>query len=159
MKKISLLSIILICILMLSGCGGNAKIDLETAKTNIAKITLPEDSTKTLYGTLKEYPKDELKIAYGLDTSLMDEYLIYFSQDPLQAYMYAIIKPKDGQTETIKTQIGNFLKKYENKWTLYLPEQTAYVKNALNTSDGDYLIVIISTNNQLVLDAIKTAKK
>jgi hypothetical protein len=58
--------------------------------------------------------------------------------------MFAILKPAADKYDTVKSQVESFLTKYENKWTLYLPEQTALVQNALVKEENGYIIVVIS---------------
>lgn len=152
-KKILFISLVVLLILSIIGCAQKQtalSIDLTQAKENIELLSI--------YGELKELPEDELKLAYGLDVEMMEESSIFFSSDLMKAPMFAIIKPKEDQIETVREQLDTFLINYENKWTLYLPEETALVQNALLEEDGDYLILIISDDNEQVLEAIQAAK-
>ncbi len=155
-KNITLIVCIITCLALFAGCGGKT-INLEEAKQNIA--ALKNDGGEALYGQLYTYTEKELKLAYGIDTSLTQESLICFSEDLTKAAMFAILKPSADKYDTVKEQVESFLMKYEYKWTLYLPEQTAMVQNALVKEEDGYIIVIISENNSEVLKAIEAAGK
>ncbi len=140
-----------------AGCGGKKTIDLDQAKQNITAVKTADG--EALFGELRTYPEKELKLAYGLDTALTEQSLICFSADLTKAAMFAILKPAADKYDTVKAQVTSFLTKYEYKWTLYLPEQTAFVQNALVKEADGYIIVIISADNAKVLEAIEAAKK
>ena len=98
-KKIGLLSIAMLLILSIMGCAQKetaVSIDLTQAKENIEALSI--------YGELKELPADELKLAYGLDVETMQEAAIFFSSDLMKAPMFAIVKPKEDQIESVREQ-------------------------------------------------------
>ena len=51
------------------------------------------------------------------------------------------------------------MEKLEQQWQTYLPDQYELVKNRLEKEYGEYLIYIISTDNDLVFKEIKQHKK
>ena len=47
----------------------------------------------------------------------------------------------------------------EEQWSTYLPDQYELVENRLEEEYGEYLIYIISNDNELVLKTIKNCKE
>ena len=50
------------------------------------------------------------------------------------------------------------MKKLETQWETYLPDQYELVKNRKEVKIGDYLVYIVSNNNDLVFDTISKNK-
>ena len=69
-----------------------------------------------------------------------------------------VVKPAEGKYETVRSGLDEYIKKQEELWNTYLPDQYELVKNRLVVEEGDYLIYIISEDNNSVLEAIKSAE-
>ncbi len=110
-----------------------------------------------LFNSMADADSEQLKLSYGLDTELFDSYVFRMPMMNVQSSMYAVIKPKEGNEDAVKTQIDEFLAKYEQQWSMYLPEQTELVQNALIKEDNGYFIVIVSYDNDGALKEIQKA--
>jgi hypothetical protein len=143
MKKVLLLGVLL---LLVTGCGKESvtNLDLKKASEEVASI----------YTNMEDMDKDELKAIYGLDVSLLDEYEIK-SSSLSNGYFYAILKVDDKNTKEVKKQMDNLFKVLENQSDLYSPEAVKLIKNRLETSIGNYLIYIVSEDNDAMYDVIK----
>lgn len=71
------------------------------------------------------------------------------------AEQYIIIKPSKGNKDEVKEKMDEYMDNLQKQWDTYLPHQAELVKNRLETSIGDYLIYIVTTDNDAILKAIK----
>ncbi len=143
MKKVLILFVLLF---LVTGCGKESvtNLDLKKASEEVASI----------YTNMEDMDKDELKAIYGLDVSLLDEYEIK-SSSLSNGYFYAILKVDDKNTKEVKKQMDNLFKVLESQSDLYSPEAVKLIKNRLETSIGNYLIYIVSEDNDAMYDVIK----
>jgi uncharacterized protein YceK len=143
MKKVLILFVLLF---LVTGCGKESvtNLDLKKASEEVASI----------YTNMEDMDKDELKAIYGLDVSLLDEYEVK-SSSLSNGYFYAILKVDDKNTKEVKKQMDNLFKVLENQSDLYSPEAVKLIKNRLETSIGNYLIYIVSEDNDAMYDVIK----
>lgn len=115
--------------------------------------------TKTpVFGILVDIDKDSINSLLGIKNDDLDEFLVKNSVIT-QANSYYILKPKKGKKKEIKETMDVYMKSLEEQWKTYLPSQYELVKNRVEEEYGDYLIYIISSNNDLVLKTIKNYKK
>ena len=117
---------------------------LKTIKNSKAKV----------FGMLMEVTDEELEALTGVKTEDVEEFLVRNSV-MTQASSYFILKPKEGKEETVKETMDTYMNNLEENWKTYLPDQYELVKNRLEEKYGDYLIYIISTENELVYKTIK----
>lgn len=68
---------------------------------------------------------------------------------------YIIVKPSKGNKDEVKKLMDKYMSDLQTQWDTYLPDQAELVKNRLETTIGDYLIYIISNDNEAVLKTIK----
>jgi len=113
---------------------------------------------KQIFGMLMEVDEESLEPLTGINPNDLDEYLIKNSV-LTQSNSYYILKPKAGKEDSVKKAMDEYMEKLEQQWETYLPDQYELVKNRLEEEYGGYLIYIISTNNDIVLDSIKSYKK
>ncbi|MEG1181366.1 MAG: hypothetical protein RSD39_04980, partial [Oscillospiraceae bacterium] len=61
----------------------------------------------------------------------------------------------------VKKQTDAYMKKYEELWAQYLPDQSDLVKNRLEenieTKEGTWQVIVIASDTKAVMDAIKSA--
>lgn len=95
----------------------------------------------------------------SIDSSLISEYLIATPMFITSAEQYIILKPIDGKEEEVKELMNTYMSNLQQQWDTYLPAQAELVKNREETKVGDYLVYIISSNNNKVLDVIKKDEK
>ncbi|MEG2321869.1 MAG: DUF4358 domain-containing protein [Bacilli bacterium] len=145
MKKILLFIITLLCI---TGCG-STKIDLEKVKTNLNNLTYNDD--KMFANTYID--STLLNDKYGFDTKNIEEFVVCMSNNVTTSSMYAIFLPKNEQANE---DITNFIKKYKAGWSMgYFPAEEKLVTDMKETKIGDYLVYIVSHDNEKVLETIK----
>ena len=144
MKKIIL---ILVMILSLVGCSKNKELNLEKINNKLSNIDLFNETEKIDISYLED--------KYGLDSTGIEEYSIYMAMDTVSASMYAIFKVSDN---SVKENIeSTFIDKYISSWTTlaYEPEEIKLVNDMYSEEYGDYLIYIISRDNDKVIELIK----
>ena len=148
MKKIILI-LILILIMAFSfvGCSKNVNLNLEEINKNLSDTDLFSETEKIDISYLEE--------KYGLDSTGIEEYSIYMATETASASMYAIFKVTDS---SVKENIeSTFIDKYISSWTtiVYEPEEVKLVNNMYIEEYGNYLIYIISKDNDKAIGIIK----
>ena len=114
-----------------------------------------KDSKENIFGALMEVNDETLESQFNINKSDVKEYLIKVPMMITSYNSYIIIKPVDGKKDEVKEKIDEYMTKLEKQWETYLPEQYELVKNRLEKEYGDYLIYIVSSNNDLVFETIK----
>lgn len=121
-----------------------------------------KNSKELVFGELMNIPvtsDDEFEITMNMELGLnpedVEEFLMKKPMMMTQASTYIIVKPAEGKTETVESKINEYMEKQEQQWETYLPDQYELVKNRKAEKLGDYLIYIVSTDNELVFNTIK----
>ena len=114
-----------------------------------------KDSKENIFGALMEVNDETLESQFNINKSDVKEYLIKVPMMITSSNSYKIIKPVDSKKDEVKEKIDEYMTKLEKQWETYLPEQYELVKNRLEKEYGDYLIYIVSSNNDLVFETIK----
>lgn len=114
-----------------------------------------KDSKENIFGALMEVNDETLESQFNINKSDVKEYLIKVPMMITSSNSYIIIKPVDGKKDEVKEKIDEYMTKLEKQWETYLPIQHELVKNRLEKEYGDYLIYIISSDNDLVFETIK----
>ena len=142
------------CILLV-GCGQQkVTLNLEEISNKVSTLTY---QNKEMFNQNEILTESKLKSKYNLDTSNIESFKISMPTLMESSNMYMIVLPKEGKTQEVKTAMNQLLEKVEASWTVgnYAPKEADKVKNRLETSYGNYLIYIISDDNDLVLKTIK----
>lgn len=71
------------------------------------------------------------------------------------AEQYIIVKPSKGNKDEVKEKMDEYMTNLQKQWDTYLPDQAEIVKNRKETEIGDYLIYIVTSDNDTVLESIK----
>lgn len=144
MKKIIYIFLILIFV---TGCGKNKNLDFN-------KINKDLSNTDLFLGA-KSVSLDFIEKKYGLDDEGIIEYTIYMSDNLKSASMYAIFKIEDNSIEEKIDE--KFMDKYVFSWTnvVYDEDEAYLVNNMYKERYGDYVIYIISKDNDKALEVIK----
>lgn len=114
-----------------------------------------KDAKENVFGALMEVNDETLESQFNINKSDVKEYLIKVPMMITSSNSYIIIKPADGKKDEIKEKMDEYMTKLEKQWETYLPIQHELVKNRLEKEYGDYLIYIISSDNDLVFETIK----
>lgn len=110
---------------------------------------------EVIFNSLMEVDDDLLEQQFNINKDDVEEYLIKVPMMITSSNSYMILKPKDGKVDTVKQAMDAYMTKLEEQWKTYLPSQYELVQNRLEEEYGDYLIYIISSDNNSVMNAIK----
>ena len=131
--------------IILAGCNKSASIlDMKGASTSLDEK----------YQNMALMSDKELEGIYNQDITLMEEYIIKASENQ-NGNFYALIKVKSENKEKVKNNMDEMFSILENQSSLYSPEAVNLIKNKLATSVGDYLIYIVSENNEEMYNVVK----
>lgn len=156
--KMRNLLIILIVMLVVTGCGNNnVKLDLEKISTDLNSLEIKENGESIkLFKNSSKMTMEMLEDKYGMNTSVFDEILVSTSENLDTSSMYAIFLPKETEIAKAEAEMKTFFEKYDQAWIMgYFPEEEKLVKNRLEEKYGNYYIYIISKDNETALKKIK----
>ena len=146
MKKCFGFVILLVLCLLIGGCGSKTAYNLDMDK---AIKQLDEKFTN-----MEIIQDNELDAVYGVDVSLSKEYVVKASTLN-NGNLYAIFKVDKSNESELKKQMSNMFSILEKNSNLYSPETVKLIKNHFEISVGDYLIYIVSSNNDEMYEIIK----
>ena len=158
MKRLKVLFIMIIGVCVLSGCGSNKTsssskvLDINSAKSSISSLKIGDTSPFSDKSNINNSDSIE---TYGLDTSLLEDYAIYLPSAVVNASMYIIAKPKNGEESVVKYQIKDLFEKYYNAYNGYYPKEAKLIENRMEKELNGYLIYIVSSDNDKVYNTIK----
>lgn len=142
MKKKILVFISLLTIFQLTGCG-KEKIDLDKVYSNL------EDD----FESFTKVDDSVLEGSYGIDLSYFDDYLVVMDEDGTSSKMYAVFVAKNSDAAD---EVTYFISQYIESWDNgYFPEETKRVKYGKKFSYGDYIIYVVSDNNDEIIEKIR----
>lgn len=122
---------------------------LETIK-NAKALVLP---------MMIELTSDMFQDVLALDPAKVAEYAIKQPAMITSSTTYMVVKPTKGAKAEVKAALDNYMVALENQWATYLPAQYELVKNRMYKEYGDYLIYIVSTDNDLIYNTIINSTK
>ena len=146
MKKCFGFVILLVLCLLIGGCGSKTAYNLDMDK---AIKQLDEKFTN-----MEIIQDNELDAVYGVDVSLSKEYVVKASTLN-NGNLYAIFKVDKSNESELKKQMSNMFSILEKNSNLYSPETVKLIKNHFEICVGDYLIYIVSSNNDEMYEIIK----
>lgn len=128
----------------------------DNRSANISNLDLEGASTSLdeKYTNMSDMNTNELQVIYGLDVSLAEEYKIK-SSILANGNFYAIIKVNAENRDEVKEQMDNLFSTLETQSNLYSPEAVNLIKKHLETSIGNYLIYIVSNDNDEFYEIVK----
>jgi len=159
MKKLLL---IIVCMFIMTGCGNkeedNVKVNLSMneIKENLSSIKI-DDSVP--YASLDSVNDLDLIEGYGIDVTLLEDYVIYISSEVEDPSMYMVLKPKEENISVVKYQVEDMFDKYLSAYKGYYPEAATVIEDKMEKEYNGYLIYIVSNDNQKVYDKILTCKE
>ena len=111
-----------------------------------------------VFNNLMDIDDDSFTQTFDIEKDLVDEYLAKVPMMVINSNSVIILKPAKGKTKDVQEKMDDYMTKLEEQWKTYLPDQYDLVKNRLEEEYGDYLIYVISKDNDAVFDIIKDAK-
>lgn len=162
MKKVILL--VLASMIFLTGCGtkkeDNKKMVIDLSKATENVLAIKDSNGDNIFSAMGEITKDMLKEErFGINPDNIEEMTFQEPMINIRASEFAIVKPVAGKEDIVKKEMDAYFKKVEDRWSTYLPDQLELVKNRLVTKVGDYLVYVVSEDNDKVLEAIKAAEQ
>ena len=136
----------IIALTLFCGCTNNNMTNLD--------INGASKSLDNKYQNMQTMNKDELEVIYGLNLNEFEDYIIK-SSSSANGDFYAIIKVKDENKKQVQDKMNDMFKVLENQSNLYSPEAVSKLKNRLSTSVGNYLIYIVSDDNNSFYEVVK----
>ena len=118
-----------------------------------------KDSKSPIFQSLIEIKKPDLENLMGVKESWVEESLVMNSAIIVNSNLYFIIKPKKENSEDVQKTVDKYMVDLEEQWKTYLPDQYELVKNRKFEKLGDYLVYIVSEDNDLVYNKIKDLAK
>lgn len=127
-------------LVLVTGCGSElSSLDIKKASNAIEQslkdMTVVEDET--------------LESVYGLDLSLMDEYIFKDNKD---GDIYAIIKTSN--KVEVKEDMEGYFEKIKGFSEAYAPERMDILEDRLEKEIGDYLIYIVAEDTDDIYDDV-----
>ena len=153
MRKTVAFTLLLLVLITLAGCSKKpADLDLEA---------LPGVVEQTdLFGPLIYAEGQTLIDMAGVDPALVDRGVFALPVLIVHASGYVVALPAAGAKQALSDALQQWLKDCEAVWANYLPDQHDLVIHRLETEivtqQGTYIVIIISRDNEAVLDAIKS---
>lgn len=114
-----------------------------------------KSSKETIFAATMPVETEQMKDILDIDSSMVLEFDMKMPMMIVHSNTYIIVKPSEGNEEIVKEKIDTYMEKLEEQWSTYLPEQYELVKNRKEEKLGDYLIYIVSTDNDKVFEVIK----
>lgn len=125
------------------------------------EINLEEVSNKiTENSHFKEMATEEVSIEmlenyFRIDTANVEKVVGKVPLMNVHSSLYVIIQAKEGKANEVKEDLNEFIKEYEELWSVYLPEQYEYVQNRKFDVIGDYVYLIIAEDSGKLESIVK----
>lgn len=113
-----------------------------------------KNTNSKIFNNMMTFDDELFESTTGISTDLVEEYLMKVPMMMTSSSTYIIVKPTENGYDEVKKLLDEYMKTLESTWQMYLPDQYDLVKNRLVKEYGDYLIYIISSDNELVYNAV-----
>jgi len=102
---------------------------------------------------------EELEFLLGLTATQVEDFAVAYPTFMTSASQVIIVKPAKGQEKAVKDAMSTYMTNLQAQWDMYLPDQAELVKGHKATTIGDYLVYIVSSDNDAILKAIESCTK
>ena len=160
MKKILLL---IMGLFLITGCGEkkeennlDVKLNMNEIKENLSSIKIDGGNP---YNEMDSVNDLELIDGYGIDVTLLEDYVIYISSSVEDPSMYMVLKVSEENKSVIKYQVDDMFNQYLSAYKGYYPEAATIIEDKMEKEYNGYLIYIVSNDNQKVYDEILDCKE
>ena len=123
----------------------NNEKEVKTIDIDAAGQTLANSSQFNEMSTI-DLTTEQLGSLFGINTENVEKVVGKMPMMNVQASMYVLIQAKEGTVDTVKTELDNYAKQYEEQWSTYLPEQYELVQNRRTGTVGNTVYMIIAEN-------------
>ena len=151
MKKTGLLAVLTAGVLLLAGCGGEAKtIDAQALAKSLATEIKYDDTLKELtadeISMLVDLPEDVDSVMYAGSDSTAEEVGVFTAKDSNQA------------KETME-DVQKYLDDQADSFQDYVPEETKRIGNAVLEQKNQYVVLCVSGDSDQAKEIIEKAFK
>ncbi len=158
-KLFLLTAILLLSFGVLAGCG-----DKNTEESNTVDQTLEEIYTQMTENVelpaMLRLEDDYITNYYGADLSTFEEYVFAAAEDALLAENIILVKMKEGNSnEAVVKLLESIIKQKKSELQNYLPEQFKIVEKSEVVTNGDYIVLIISSQKDALEEQLPAALK
>lgn len=169
-RSFGVIAVFMAAAILCGGCGNQAPQPSEGEAQSIASESAAEDkkeakSIAEIYQAIGKEVElqspasmdDEfIENYYGMDTSLLEEYVFSMSEDAAQAETIIIMKVKDrNDMAGIEECLQMVLEEKKNEMEDYIPEQFAIVDKSKVVEKDNYIWLVISENAEAITDIIE----
>ena len=120
---------------------------------------LKEKGYAPIFANVIFSPKEEAEFSLGIKPEFIEEALIGLPTFMVQANQIIVIKPTEGHKDDIVEAMSIYMENLQSQWDTYLADQADLVRNRLETSIGDYLVYIVSPDNDSILKVLQSCVK
>ena len=117
-------------------------------------LTKGPDSTELLFSELTDVNDDTLKYVLGIEPTYLEGYSVKTSTTNAETFL--VLRLKKGSKSIIEESVIDYMTYLEEKWKDIDTEQTTLVQNYSKISMEDYLIYVVSKNNEYVKEKINS---
>ena len=160
MKKTLL---IIMGLFLITGCGEkkeennlDVKLNMNEIKGNLSSIKIGDGNP---YNEMDSVNDLELIDGYGIDVTLLEDYVIYISSSVEDPSMYMVLKVSEENKSVVKYQVDDMFSQYLSAYKGYYPEAATIIEDKMEKEYNGYLIYIVSNDNQIVYDEILDCKE
>lgn len=171
MKKLVLVAVVLLCMSVAVGCGGQkVEVSLEDVFEDIkavVKADLEEVMDEEAFET-EELPG---YIVADLESEEAEYMLAGINEDDLEeGYMIApmmntssdmilLFQAKEGKADSVMASLDEVLESQTETWSTYLPDQFEKVENAIIEQEGDYVLYVVYSAPETIQEVFTEAIK
>lgn len=158
-KYILTLSIIFLCFIILTGCM-DKKVSIQTLNMNkalyeIEQLTYEKNGKSfPIFYNMVSPSESEIKKIYNLDKGDFNELIIKQSALSNESSLLIIGNVKEEKKEKVKKLLDEYMLNYEKIWKEQDRTEYNLVLNRSFYENGNYLIYIISYDNNKVTDTL-----
>lgn len=155
-------------VLLLGGCGSKAEpasSDKVESTDTTDKETATPKSIEEIYQDITQavslaspvlMDDDFIMNYYGIDASILEEYVFSMSEDATQAETVIVMKAKTtSDLDDLAACLQVVVDEKKNEMENYLPEQFTIVEKSEVKTKGSYVYLVISEQSDAILDIIE----
>ena len=145
-------------VMMLIGCDKQVVSNKGKVLTNNQWYTVGERIVDEVeLPALMIFSEEEIRNELGINTDHLESFLVLMPMMRVHATEILVFQVKEDMMEAVKTKVDDYLNHYEKYWSSYLSEQHVLVRNRLEKTLGNTLIIIVSENSDLIETIIDQA--
>ena len=151
MKKTGLLAVLTAGVLLLAGCGGEAKtIDAQALAKSLATEIKYDD-------TLKELTADEISMLVDLPEDV--DSVMYAGRASTEVEVGVFTAKDSNQAKETMEDVQKYLDDQADSFQDYVPEETKRIGNAVLEQKNQYVVLCVSGDSDQAKEIIEKAFK